>query len=229
VPITFIDANPFPKYSGGMENWLFHLVAKLDERHIHTVIFASRSDGPPFHNIHAFRHLKLIEMPAIHRHQRSYALFKRFFPAFSFLPVALNYASWLVGAWWVIRKHVRKQDRLFALHPIPAMLPLVLFRCLGGRNVITCSVRGKVGADLREMNKPILAWFYTKIEKSVLRFASQVVSNGEDTAAYVRSELGVESKVMPNGVDFARFANSDFYSCQENNSWVEELVRLRQQ
>lgn len=112
MSITFIDPNPFPKYSGGMENWLFQMVAKLDERSVHNVIFASKSDTAPFHDIHAFRRLKLIEIPPIHGHQRSYALLERFFPAPSFVPVAFNYALWLVGAWSVIRKRVSPRTRL---------------------------------------------------------------------------------------------------------------------
>ena len=227
MAIAFVDANPFPKYSGGMENWLFHLIGILNEKGVSCVVFASKSDADPFYDIVQYENVKLIELPFIQGYERSYAIVKRFIPRLWFCPLILNYLLWTIGAWRVIRKHAGKRDRLIALHTVPAMLPLILFRCFGGRNSISCSVRGMVGTELREMKKPILAWLYTKTEKIVLGFADQVISNGEDTAASLRNELGLDSKVSPNGVDFEKFVGTNPSSGSWENHWIDKLMKLR--
>ncbi len=229
MSIVFVHLSPFPRYSGGIENWLFHLITEFDRRRIPVVLFAPVSSDPLFYDITGFQNLKLIGMPSIQRHERAYGFFKKFLPSLSFVPVGLSFLLWTVGAWWVIRKQLTTRDRLFALHTIPTMLPLILFRCFGGRNSISCSVRGKIGADLREMKRPILAWLYAKAEKIVLGFADQVISNGEDTAAYLRNELGIDSKVLPNGVDFERFVKADTSSGSWEDPWIDELLKLRQE
>jgi len=229
MAIVFVHSTPFPRYSGGVDNWLFHLITEFDRRHVPVVLFAPVSSDPIFYDISGFQNLRLIGTPSIQRHERAYAFIKKILPSLWFVPIGVNFLLWTVGAWWVIRRHVRKQDRLVALHSIPAMLPLVLFRCLGGRTPITCSVRGRIGEDLKGLNRPVLAWIYTQLEKAVLSFAAQLVSNGEDTAAYVWRDLGRETEVIPNGVDFARFASSNSHPCQEENPRIAELVRLRQQ
>lgn len=227
MAVAFLDANPFPRYSGGMENWLFHLIQELDRRNTEVMVFVPRSDGAVFYDLREYKKLRLVETWSTGSPGKLYALLKRLIRPLSFLVLALNYFPWIAGAWWALSKHLTKRDRLVVLHSVPGMLPVVLYRCLGGKARITCSVRGKLGADLEELHKPALAWIYKRLERMVLYFADHVISNGQDTATYLRNELGVEAPVLPNGVDFARFAGCDFPLSGEENPHLAQLMELR--
>ncbi len=97
--VFFLHTTPFPKYSGGIDNWLFHIIQQLDKTDLKIVIIAPSSDSDPFYDIAPFRHLALIETVSITGHARIYRWLKTFLPFFSFLPVVIVYLRWSISAY----------------------------------------------------------------------------------------------------------------------------------
>lgn len=206
MSLVFVHSCPFPRYSGGIDTWLFHVIEKLDGRGRQVVVFAPASSGEVFYETSGFKNLKIVGLPSIEVKHNLYRRLKRMIPSLSVLPVAWAFLSWPFKTWRVIRQHVSSDDKIIALHTVPTMLPVVLYKCLGGKLPVVCSVRGTSAVLLQQSNRPILAWLFCQIERLVLHFADVVISQGEDTTEYVRERLHKDAVIVPNGVDTDRFA-----------------------
>jgi glycosyltransferase involved in cell wall biosynthesis len=100
---------------------------------------------------------------------------------------------------WVAARELRRErpELLVCMNSIPEGLA-----ARAARVPYMVSVRGDVPAELRPrwlLERPMRA-----LERSVLRQATRVLANGFDTQARLR-ENGIESVVVPNGVDLGRF------------------------
>jgi len=226
--LVFVHATPFPRYSGGIDNWLYHMIMELERRGIEVVVFSPRSDNPPFYDIEQFRNLTLVATPCIEGHERVYGLVKKYLPALRAAVVAGNFLLWMCGSWRVLRKHIAADDRLIALQPIPSMLPLVLHRWCGGHNGIIGYVRGRVGEDLRCGGRPSIARVYVGIERYLLKHAERIICNGADTAAYVKRDCGLKCTVVPNGVDCHHFSSETGDAAGDGgNAWLNRLRQFK--
>ncbi|GJQ23446.1 MAG: hypothetical protein HBSAPP01_12360 [Candidatus Brocadia sapporoensis] len=107
------------------------------------------------------------------------------------------------------------------------MIPVVIFTLFNkNKNKVICFMRGKIGEDLESLGHGFLSWFCIKIEKQLLRICDAVFCNGKDTALYVKQKLERNSIVLPNGVDFGRFANPKL---EEENEWIRKIKGLKEQ
>jgi glycosyltransferase involved in cell wall biosynthesis len=193
-PVTFLIYSPFPKYSGGRENWLHHLAPHLKERGRQVRVIAYATDRAPFYSLEQSG-IGVVALPSV----------RYFYKGFSFL----NRAT--LG--------LLKYVDLFLVYPIVAVLYLAWTR---PRNLVcmnaipegmvallagvpyVVSVRGDVPKGLSQpftlLERP-LRW----LERQVLRRARKVLANGRDTQERLASAT-IASTVVPNGVDFRRFA-----------------------
>lgn len=226
MSLLFVHSSPFPKYSGGIDTWLFHVIEKLDEAGKRIVVFAPASPDAPYYDIASFKNLTIVELPPIYVSQSLYKKLKRVIPGLSVVLVAFALLKWPFKSWRIIRRHITSEDTLIALHTVPTMLPVVLYKCLGGRRPVICSVRGSSGDLLRELNRRTLAWIYCKFERIIINFADLVITQGDDTKAYIRNELHADAIIVPNGVDVTRFAKR---MPVQTDSGIDQLAALRAQ
>ena len=193
-PVTFLIYSPFPKYSGGRENWLHHLAPHLKERGRQVRVIAYATDRAPFYSLEQSG-IGVVALPSV----------RYFYKGFSFL----NRAT--LG--------LLKYVDLFLVYPIVAVLYLAWTR---PRNLVcmnaipegmvallagvpyVVSVRSDVPKGLSQpftlLERPF-RW----LERQVLRRARKVLANGRDTQERLASAT-IASTVVPNGVDFRRFA-----------------------
>ncbi|MCE5322974.1 glycosyltransferase family 4 protein [bacterium] len=204
MKIIFLTANPFPSYSGGIENWLYNIIRVLDSvDDIQLVIISPESDEKPFYDLSPFTHLSLVRTQ-----RKSTTKYSVKLPRPLRL-VASNMQSikWITQSYKALCATAKKGDVVVVLHPIPGMLPAAGLKLTRRTQRVLCSVRGRIGLDLEAMGHPLVARIYKSIEKFLLRYSDAVHSNGRDTADYLLNELGVESTVVSNGVNYNQFAH----------------------
>jgi glycosyltransferase involved in cell wall biosynthesis len=193
-PITFLIYSPFPKYSGGRENWLHNLAPHLGADGRKVCVIAYATNRAPFYSVEKSG-VGVVALPSV----------RYFFNAFRFLNRAtfglLKYVDLfffypIVAA---IRLAWTRPRSLVCMNPMPeGMAALVT----GVPYVV--SVRGDVPSGLAEpftfLERPF-RW----LERKILLRARKVLANGADTQQRLGG-AGIASTVVPNGVDFARFA-----------------------
>ena len=192
--ITFLIYSPFPKYSGGRENWLHHLAPHLGAhgRKVHVIAYAT--NRTPFYSVEKSG-VGVVALPSV----------RYFFSAFKFLNRAtfglLKYVDIfffypIVAA---IRLAWTRPRSLVCMNPIPEGIAALL---AGIPYVV--SVRGDVPKGLADpftfLERPF-RW----LERQILLRARKVLANGADTQQRLAG-AGIGSTLVPNGVDFARFA-----------------------
>ncbi len=193
-PVTFLIYSPFPKYSGGRENWLHNLAPQLNGRGIQVRVIAYATNRAPFYWLERSA-ISVVALPSVRYFYRAFALLNRgtlgllkYVDLFFFYPiVAFLYLA------------VTRPRNLVCMNSIPEGMVALLARV-----PYVVSVRGDVpkglAAPLTFLERP-LRW----LESQVLRRARKVMSNGRDTQERLAA-IGLASTVVPNGVDFKRFA-----------------------
>jgi len=224
--IVFLTANPFPSYSGGMENWLYHVLRVLnDETDIEATVVSPQSDAEPFYDLTPFERVSLARTREIGKRRVKQGFLRGPLTVFRLVTTAFNYALWANDCRRVLKRCSGRDDVIVVVQSIPGMIPVVLLKSLMCRRRVVCSMRGRIGYDLKVLGHSRLARLYIKLERFVLRYADVIHSNGEDTALYVAQELGRGSTVVPNGVQSEVFANSR--PLDEANEKLEELEQIR--
>jgi glycosyltransferase involved in cell wall biosynthesis len=194
VEVTFLIYSPFPKYSGGRENWLHNLAPYLIERGTRVRVIAFATDRAPFYALERSG-IEVVALPSV----------RYFFRAFTFLNRAtlgvLRYVDLfffypIVASLYVAFTRPRK---LICMNPVPEGIVALIARV-----PYVASVRGDVPKGLSEpltfLERPL-----RRLESFVLRRARKVLANGVDTQQRLAS-AGIGSTVVPNGVDLAWFA-----------------------
>jgi glycosyltransferase involved in cell wall biosynthesis len=192
--ITFLIYSPFPKYSGGRENWLHNLAPRLRERGRDVRVIAYATNRPPFHNL-GQSGIRAVALPSVRYFYGVFRALNRltlgllaYLDIFVFYPIiAGTYLAWT------------RPRNLVCMNPIPEGLVAFVVGV-----PYTVSVRGEVAKGLSgrlTFLEPPLSW----LERLVLRHASRVLANGRDTKERLAASA-ITSTVVPNGVDFARFS-----------------------
>lgn len=192
--VTFLIYSPFPKYSGGRENWLHNLAPHLAERGVEVRVVAYATNRAPFYSLERSG-IRVVALPSVRYLYRAFALLNRatlgllkYVDLFFFYPIVAG-----------IYLAFTRPPNLVCMNPIPEGLVALLARA-----PYVVSVRGDVpkglASPLTFLERP-LKW----LESKVLRRASKVLSNGRDTQERLAG-TGIASTVVPNGVDFKRFA-----------------------
>ena len=193
-PIDFLIYSPFPKYSGGRENWLHNLSQQLRARGERVRAISYATNRPPFYSLDQSG-IEVIALPSIRYFDRAFVLVNRVTLGLpKFLDLALFYPL-IAGV------HLRRArpQTLVCMNSIPEG-----FVALVARVPFVVSVRSDVpkalAGALGFLERP-LKW----LERRVLRGARKVLANGQDTKERL-AKAGIASTVVPNGVDFGRYS-----------------------
>jgi glycosyltransferase involved in cell wall biosynthesis len=195
----FLIYSAFPHYSGGRETWLSHVAVRLRARG-HTVrIYSYRNHSAPlFHDLGRSDGLRVTEVPVPLSIPTLGPKIVR-----SYLHV-VNMAMWTVAVFLLIAVRKRSRDEVFiALGTVADSAPLLLARALLPRAFFICAVRGPHAAN-ESIPLPLMKRFFFFMERMSTERADLVVANGVDTQRRL-SVHGVESIVVPNGVDLKNY------------------------
>jgi glycosyltransferase involved in cell wall biosynthesis len=194
-PLAFLIYSPFPKYSGGRENWLHHLAPHLGRRGERVRVIAFATNRSPFYSI-GDSGIEVVALPSMRYFDRAFVVLNRIsLGLLKYLELLFFYP--LIAGIYLART---RPPRLICMNPIPEGLVALLTRV-----PYVVSVRSDVAVGLaapyRFLERPF-RW----LEHRVLRRARKVLANGLDTQERL-ARTGIVSTVVPNGVDFERFSN----------------------
>ena len=192
--LTFLIYSPFPKYSGGRENWLHNIAPHLRKRGTTVRAIALGTDRAPFYSLEQSG-IEVVALPSARHFYRAFILLNRIsLGLLNYLDIFVVYP--LIAGIYLARA---RPPGLICMNPIPEGMVARLARV-----PYIVSVRGDVAKGLagpyRFLIRP-LQW----LEIQVLRRARKVLANGQDTQERLRNS-GVASTVVPNGVAFERFS-----------------------
>ncbi|HEC35135.1 MAG TPA: glycosyltransferase [Anaerolineae bacterium] len=202
--VHFILYSSFPCYSGGRENWLYHVGKELVQRGYMVYVYSLESDRAVFYeDLEKSTGIRVFSVSSL---QRSSITFHRLNRVLVGFPLVLD-ALWLfprrVGR--TLRENLESGEVLVAMGPLTELMAaLNAVRGSESRQKVVCSVRGLVVqeyASVAPWSSPLLRW----LELRNMAQSDLLLANGYDTAAYLR-KLGFESQVVPNGVSTAMFA-----------------------
>ena len=199
--IVFIDVNPFPRYVGGMENWLFNFLFLLRKDRIDLVVVSPISAAPVVYEVDKISDLKIFNIGSLTCLARNTVLRK--------IELLFRYFLWFIKTTLLILKLEQEKNRVniyIGLHTIPGSFPLALARFFNRDIKAVVYARGRVGKDLLEAGKPFLSMLYVLLEKFVLSFSGLVIANGYDTAVYIEQMSEKKVYVLKNGVNCQRFS-----------------------
>jgi len=203
--ITFLIYSPYPRYSGGRENWLYNLTGVLSRVGVPVTIVSRASNRRPFYP--AVDGVTVVLMRSIRYFDEAFFWINR-----ASLGLARLIDMLIVYPLTASRKLARDQPEvLVCMNSVPEGLAAMI-----ARTPFVVSVRGDVPAEMRPrwlLERPMRA-----LERRVLRRATRVLANGFDTQARLKAE-GIESVVVPNGVDIDRFR-----SAEGDEAAVEPLI-----
>jgi glycosyltransferase involved in cell wall biosynthesis len=192
--VTFLIYSPFPKYSGGRENWLHNLAPHLKARGQTVRVISFATNRAPFYSLQQSG-IELVALPSVRYFYGAFIVLNRIaLGLLKYLDVFVFYP--LIAGIYLARN---KPSRLICMNPIPEGLVALLARV-----PYIVSVRSDIPKALAAPY-----WFLEQpfrwLERQVLRRAGKVLANGQDTLGRL-AKSGIVSTVVPNGVDFARFS-----------------------
>ncbi len=193
--ITFLIYSPYPRYSGGRENWLYNLTGFLSRAGVAVTVISHATNRRPFYP--PVEGVRLVLLPSVRYFDRAFYWLNRLTLGLARLVDTLVVYPVIAA----LRLAREKPGVLVCMNSIPEGLAARL-----ARRPFVVSVRGDVPAELRPtwlLERPMRA-----LERRVLRRAVRVLANGFDTQARLKED-GIESAVVPNGVDGARFRTPD--------------------
>ena len=204
--LHIIIYSPFPRYSGGRENWLYNILPRISSSFHQVFIYSYKTNRKVFYDLSGIHNVVLEEIESIR------------YPFFLF--AVLNKLSlqtlFLLDSFILFRRNVRSAlsrevqpgDIVLTLNSIIETLPAVDVRKAGVNFRLLCAVRGLVPVELGNLLPPLRSWFI-HLEKKLLYEVDAIISNGNDTQDYLR-QIGFESEVIPNGVDVHQFQSPQF-------------------
>jgi len=192
APITFLIYSPYPRYSGGRENWLYNLTGELARRGRSATVLSYASNRTRFYP--PADGVRVVSLPSVRYLDRAFFWVNRLTLGLARLVDALVIYP-LIAARRLARE---KPEVLVCMNSIPEGLAARI----AGRPFFV-SVRGDVPAEMARprwaLERPLRAIEHRTLVRSV-----RVLANGSDTQERLRRE-GIESAVVPNGVDLGRF------------------------
>jgi len=195
-PVTFLIYSPYPRYSGGRENWLFNLSRALRHRGQEVKVISHASNRrvfyPPVDGVDT------VALPSARYFDRPFIWFERVLLGVPRV-VEVLFLYPVTAAVYLAR---RKPKLLVCMNSIPEGLAAAI-----ARRPYFVSVRGDVPAEMSHGIKPYEK-LMRRLEGWVLHRARYVLANGLDTQDRLRRE-GLPAAVVPNGVDLSRFRAPD--------------------
>jgi glycosyltransferase involved in cell wall biosynthesis len=190
--ITFLVYSPYPRYSGGRENWLHNVGRALSHRGQAVSVVSLASNRRVFYAPVAG--VEFVSLPSVRYFDRAFFWINRIGLGLPrILDTLVLYP--LTAAWYLAR---RKPKVLVCMNSIPEGMAAAL-----ARRPYFVSVRGDVPAEMAHGFK-LYERLLRRLERRVLRRALRVLANGPDTQDRLARD-GIVSTLVPNGVDLARF------------------------
>jgi glycosyltransferase involved in cell wall biosynthesis len=192
--ITFLIYSPFPKYSGGRENWLHNLAPHLIDRGRDVRVIAYATNRAPFHSLERSQ-ISVVGLPSIRYFYNVFRVLNRFtFGLLQYLDIFFLYpiVAGVHLAW-------TRPRNLVCMNAVPEGMVAYMVGV-----PFTAAVRGEVAKGL-STRLTFLERPFTWLEQFILRHARKVLANGRDTQIRLAG-AAITSAVVPNGVDFKRFS-----------------------
>lgn len=214
--LIFVINSTFPSYSGGIENWLYNILKSIPEGYTVRILSIKKTNAQPFYDIPLNSKISVKQIVTL-RSKKYYELLNKF-------PFRL--IMFVEQIYWIIKATYKlvldDSEIIVALHSIPTIIPCIIAKGMNRNKKVICSVRGVVGDDYLSMSKYFLAKIYMILEKFFLTKADKVLANGWDTKKYLLN-IGIDSTVSPNGVDYKKFSKN--YSVfNENSNHIRMLI-----
>lgn len=222
--LHIIIYSAFPNYSGGRENWLFNILQQLDQLGMTATVYAYLSNRPTFYDLKKVPGVSVINVVGLRRWDYPFLVVNLLSFRLLFLLDAFVLFPRLVDR--ILRKNIKPGDMILAMNPLIDIVPALSVREQGVKFRLICSVRGLPAHEISAKIPWLRRWLYEQ-EKQTLLQADAVLANGYDTQGYLHS-LGVESQVLPNGVDLARFRkpNLDDPALNQLKKWRHGGVKI---
>jgi glycosyltransferase involved in cell wall biosynthesis len=193
----------FPSSSGGRENWVYHLALAIRGAFSRIIVYSFADDAPPYF-FFPVDGLEIVRVTSLQQtvQWRPTLASRLVHKAATLLDLLVVFPSRVARE---LAGRSRSGDVVLAMNSVTEMRAAA--RARGSRGILLlCSVRGHVSEELAALARvPGAAPFFRLLERQGLRAADRVLSNGDDTQAYL-AERGYPSRVVPNGVDTRRFA-----------------------
>jgi glycosyltransferase involved in cell wall biosynthesis len=202
--LSIVIYSPFPRDSGGRENWLFHVIRRLDAAGYRVDLYSYDVDAPPFYDLASLPQVRQHTVRTLRRRRRLFGLLNKATLNLAFLCDTLVFTY---AVYRRLRAHHPAGAAILAMNPVVDVAPALLYRRRDPSSRVACSVRGRVAWELSRRS-PWLGWLFRRLERGTLRASDYVLANGYDTQEYLTG-IGIDSRVVPNGVDVARFRSPD--------------------
>jgi glycosyltransferase involved in cell wall biosynthesis len=203
--LHIIIYSPFPNYTGGRENWLINILPRISGSFNKIFLYVYKSDRAPIYDLSNLKNVVIKEVYCLRQKDLLFSVLNLFSVKLLFLLDILFF----------FRKEVRKslkqvvmpKDIILAMNSITELQPPVDLITENYNVKVVCSVRGLVPLELGN-SVPYFRRKFELMEKKLLPFCSTVLANGYDTQAYLKNQ-GIDSFIVPNGVDVSHFKNPD--------------------
>jgi len=208
--LIFIIDSPFPYYSGGRETWLNHILKRLIRKNYSILLINKRKttiNKKPFFN--PDKKIKIISIPTIPR------FLKVSWPFATLFNVINSYLFSIIAFVKLKNKYKRSKIKplIITLNPGFCSYPALLLRKFNFKYV--CCVRGKYTYEIVQKCfwfKKKWFKFFRKLEIKTLKNSVKILTNGYDTKenlrVYLNSKTFQKIEVLPNGVNYTKFADA---------------------
>lgn len=216
--LHIIIYSSFPKYSGGRENWLANILPRINSSFTKIFLYVYKSNQPNHYNLSNIDNLVVKEVIGLRKYNLLFSILNLFTLKLLFLFDSLYFFRRQVRK--LLKQELCPNDTILAMNSIIELQPAVEVIMEGYEDIkLVCSVRGLVPYELGNAIPYYRTKFY-QTEKKLLKKCEIILANGYDTQTYLNN-LGIQSIVIPNGVDVARFQSPNQTS--SNLDLIEEL------
>lgn len=223
MKIYFLINSPYPRYAGGIENWLYNVSQRLCEEHEIVIISHYQKEYSILypdisHKIKIFKFVSL----------RSFKILKPVIRSYVVL-LDLFLGSYLMGK--KLKKIIPENGECYivALDSMFCVKAGLIAKKKNMKARVISSVRGP-HAEIGGKVYPLFSKYLLGFEKKMLAQADQIWANGYDTIDLLKNK-GFSSTLMKNGIDFNHFSqlkleDSDFMEIVSNKISIVSIGTL---
>lgn len=192
--IFFLINSPYPRYAGGIENWLYNVSERLSDKHEITIISQENDELPILYSDISNR-IKIVKFKTL----RSSKLIRPFIRSYLVL-FDIFLGSIMMGL--KLKKEIRHDERCYVI-ALDSMF-CVKAGLIAKKNRDNIRLISSVRAPHAELYGSSFRCFKNKLlrfEKKMLSAVDLIWANGYDTIDLL-SQKGFTSILMKNGVDY---------------------------